>query len=82
MRTADGWVVLASDALHYYENLALRNSIPAIHSLKDMLEGYERILALVDSAQHIVPGHDPEVCVRYPSAQGDEGGEGLAFRIA
>ena len=82
VRTAKGWVVLASDALHYYENLARRNPFPAIYSLEDMLTGYERILALADSEQHIVPGHDPQVCIRYPAAAVGEGDEGFAFRIA
>lgn len=79
VRTARGWVVLASDAAHYYENLARQNPFPAIHSLEDVLEGYARICALADDESLIVPGHDPEVCARFPSA----GVPGVhAYRIA
>lgn len=67
VRTAQGWVVLASDAAHYYENLARQNPFPAIFSLDDMLAGYARIRALADSEHHILPGHDPEVCTRFES---------------
>lgn len=79
VRTARGWVVLASDAAHYYENLARRNPFPAIHSLDDMLKGYARIRELADGEDLIVPGHDPEVCVRYPAV--DVAGV-HAYRIA
>lgn len=79
VRTARGWVVLASDAAHYQENLAKANPFPAIYSLDDMLEGYARIRALADGESNIVPGHDPEVCRRYPSV----GVPGVhAYRIA
>ncbi|MDP3626443.1 MAG: N-acyl homoserine lactonase family protein [Hydrogenophaga sp.] len=68
VRTARGWVVLASDAAHYQENLVKENPFPAIFSLNDMLEGYARIRELADGADNIVPGHDPLVCTRFPSA--------------
>jgi glyoxylase-like metal-dependent hydrolase (beta-lactamase superfamily II) len=65
VRTARGWVVLASDALHYYENLAERNPFPAILDLGMLLDGYDRIERLADTIEHVVPGHDPDVFVRY-----------------
>jgi glyoxylase-like metal-dependent hydrolase (beta-lactamase superfamily II) len=67
--TARGWIVLASDAAHYYRNLEDRNPFPGILDVGQMLEGYRRIERLADSAQHIVPGHDPEVRSRYPVAR-------------
>lgn len=79
VRTASGWVVLASDAAHYYENLTRENPFPAIHCLDDMLKGYARIRELADGETHIVPGHDPQVRARYPAA----GVAGVdAYRIA
>lgn len=66
--TARGWVVLASDAAHYRENLVKENPFPAIYSLDDMLQGYARIRELADGDDNIVPGHDPLVCTSYPSA--------------
>ena len=65
IRTARGWVVLASDALHYYENLRERNPFPAILDLGEMLDGYDRLMELADSVEHIVPGHDPLVFEHY-----------------
>jgi len=72
VRTERGWVVLASDAAHYYDNLAERNPFPSLVDLDEMLAGYDRIAELADSADHIVPGHDPAVFVRYPTPS-DEG---------
>lgn len=79
VRTAAGWVVLASDAAHYYENLATANPFPAIFSLDDMLTGYALIRGLADGEHNIVPGHDPAVCERYPAV--DAPGV-QAYRIA
>jgi glyoxylase-like metal-dependent hydrolase (beta-lactamase superfamily II) len=79
VRTARGWVVLASDAAHYRENLLKDNPFPAIYNLDDMLLGYARIRELADGEENIVPGHDPQVCVRFPSV----GVPGVhAYRIA
>lgn len=67
VRTASGWIVLASDAAHYYENLAKGNPFPAIFSVEDMQAGYRTLRQLADGEDHIVPGHDPLVGERYPS---------------
>ncbi|OZI71574.1 N-acyl homoserine lactonase family protein [Bordetella genomosp. 12] len=71
VHTRRGWVVLASDALHYYRNFTDNNPFPAIFHMGDMLEGYARIHSLADSEAHIVPGHDPAVAQRYPLAAGE-----------
>lgn len=63
--TRKGWVVLASDAAHYYENLEKLNPFPAIFSKADMMAGYALIRQLADGADNIIPGHDPLVCERY-----------------
>lgn len=74
IHTQRGWIVLASDAMHYYRNYEDRNPFPAILHVGHMMEGYKRIAQLVDSDAHIVPGHDPEVARRYPSqARPDNG---------
>ena len=65
VHTARGWIVLASDAAHFYRNLQIRNPFPAIVDLMQMLEGYQKIEKLADSLDHIVPGHDPLVRQRY-----------------
>ncbi|GAA2409698.1 N-acyl homoserine lactonase family protein [Actinomadura vinacea] len=71
VHTARGWVVLASDALHYYANFHERNPFPAILDLGVMLDGYDRIGRLAASADHIVPGHDPAVFERYAGPDDD-----------
>lgn len=68
VHTARGWVVLASDAAHYYENLAERNPFPALVDTERAMDAFDRITALASSHDHIVPGHDPEVFRRYPKA--------------
>ncbi|MET7773430.1 N-acyl homoserine lactonase family protein [Nocardia sp. NPDC005366] len=63
--TERGWVVLASDALHYYANFEERDPFPAIVDLGEMLDGYDTIVSLADTLDHIIPGHDPQVMNRY-----------------
>ncbi|MCR5978550.1 MBL fold metallo-hydrolase [Gordonia jinghuaiqii] len=63
--TERGWVVLASDALHYYENFERRNPFPAIVDVVQMMDGYDRLLELAPGLEHIVPGHDPAVMEQY-----------------
>ncbi|MFM0500416.1 N-acyl homoserine lactonase family protein [Paraburkholderia caffeinilytica] len=67
VNTERGWVVLASDASHYYENMQSARPFPIIYNLGDMLEGYRKLDAAADSPEHIVPGHDPDVLRRYPA---------------
>ena len=65
VHTVRGWIVLACDCVHYYDNIAERNPFPAVVDVEQVLDGYERIEALADSAAHIVPGHDPSCSTRY-----------------
>ncbi len=71
VHTRRGWVVLASDASHYYENMDRRRPFPIVYNVADMLSGYARLSAAADSPEHIVPGHDPEVLQQYPACPGD-----------
>lgn len=66
VHTARGWVVLASDASHYYENMQQGKPFPIVHNVANMLAGFERLANECDSADHVVPGHDPLVLARYP----------------
>lgn len=74
VNTRRGLVVLASDASHYYANMDDANPFPIVDNVTDMLEGHQRLHRLADSADHIVPGHDPEVMRRYPAASAAAGG--------
>ena len=78
VRTRRGWVVLASDATHYYANLEQERPYPIVWSLEDMRAGYVRVRELADSPDHIIPGHDPLVLERYAAC---EGLAGVAARL-
>lgn len=64
--TERGWIVLASDASHYYRNFVENRPFPIVFSVDDMVTGWERMRELADSENHIVPGHDPAVLIQYP----------------
>lgn len=68
VKTKRGWVVLASDASHFYENLEAEKPFPLHHDLEQMYRGYAKLRSLASSPEHIIPGHDPLVMSRYPSA--------------
>jgi glyoxylase-like metal-dependent hydrolase (beta-lactamase superfamily II) len=63
--TRRGWVVLASDASHFYANLEQVRPFPIVWSVADMVEGYRKLRTLADSPGHIIPGHDPLVFEKY-----------------
>jgi glyoxylase-like metal-dependent hydrolase (beta-lactamase superfamily II) len=65
--TRRGWLVLASDASHFYANFEQARPFPIVWSVADMVEGYGRLRALASSPGHIIPGHDPLVLERYPA---------------
>lgn len=79
IRTESGWLVLASDALHYGEELT--RGIPYALSANnvDMLASHERIRQLAGQRGRIIPGHDPLVIKEFPVAV--EGLEGIAVRV-
>ncbi len=79
VRTRRGWVVLASDATHFYENMEATAPFPIVYNVGDMVRGYDTMRDLASSPAHIVPGHDPQVLERYPAAA--KGLEGIAVRL-
>ncbi|MCR9213203.1 MAG: N-acyl homoserine lactonase family protein [Proteobacteria bacterium] len=70
VRTRRGWVVLASDSSHYYENYRLAKPFPIVVDIEETLAGYDKLRALSDSDDHIIPGHDPIVSAIYPTIDG------------
>lgn len=70
VHTKRGWVVLASDACHYLANLTKKNPFPIFCDLGAMIEGWDRVVSLADSVDHIIPGHDPEVLTRFERVRG------------
>ena len=79
VHTARGWVVLASDASHYYEHFETGRVFPVTVDLSAVLDGYAKLDRLAESRRHIVPGHDPLVMQRYPIA--GPGLERIAVRL-
>lgn len=77
--TEVGWVVLASDASHYYENMETGRPFPIVWNVGDMLEGHRRCYDLASDPALVVPGHDPLVFERYPPARA--GLDGIAVRV-
>lgn len=73
VHTSRGWVVLASDAAHFYANLDNDNPFAIVLNVAEVLEGNRRLRALASTPEHIIPGHDPEVLRRYPPYPGLEG---------
>ena len=61
VRTDAGWLCLASDAAHYYENVFEKKPFPIVVDLEDMLEGFTKLEALASSRKLIIPGHDPAI---------------------
>ena len=79
VHTRRGWLVLASDATHFYENLATNRPFPTALHVGQMLDAYRIVEKLAPSPRHIVPGHDPYVMREYPPARADL--EGIAVRL-
>ncbi len=69
VKTARGWVVLASDAAHLYANMDRNHPFPIVVDVDDYLDAFKTIRRLASSGAHIVPGHDPLVLQRYPLAK-------------
>lgn len=64
--TSAGWLVLASDAAHYYENVFSAKPFPIVVDLQNMLDGFETLRRLASKPELIIPGHDPLVRQYFP----------------
>jgi glyoxylase-like metal-dependent hydrolase (beta-lactamase superfamily II) len=63
-------VVLASDSVHYWQNLAEQNPFPPANVM-DALEAFRKVEDMVEDRDHIIPGHDPLVLSRFPPLRGN-----------
>jgi len=78
--TRNGWLVLASDASHYYWGIEQKKLFAIVYSVADMLAGYDKLKKLADDRiEMVVPGHDAEVMKRYPASK--PGLEGICVRL-
>jgi glyoxylase-like metal-dependent hydrolase (beta-lactamase superfamily II) len=67
--TRRGWLVLASDAAHFYANMDEGRPFPIVHDVAAMLEGHRALKALASADDLVIPGHDPLVLARFPPAR-------------
>jgi glyoxylase-like metal-dependent hydrolase (beta-lactamase superfamily II) len=72
-------VVLASDTSHYDEHMETGRIFPTAVHVGEMVEGYDKLRALAESPQHVIPGHDPPVMERHPAPSKDL--EGIVVRL-
>ena len=77
--TERGWLVLASDAAHLYENMEAIRPFPIVFNVKEMVDGFDRLRELAESPEDVIPGHDPLVMSRYPCPS--PALEGVAVRL-
>ena len=73
VNTKSGRAVIASDNLYLYENLDRHVPIAQTFDAKSNLAAQDRMKQVATSPRLIVPGHDPEVFVRFPKP-----GDGVA----
>ncbi len=70
VQTGRGPVVLASDAAHFWANLERETPYPIVADVPHYLESLRTLRKLAPSIDHIIPGHDPQVLVRFPAEAG------------
>jgi glyoxylase-like metal-dependent hydrolase (beta-lactamase superfamily II) len=80
VQTTEGPVLLASDAVHYYEELERDIPFMSVANLVQMYEGFDTIKALLETGRvkHLVAGHDPDTLDRFTPSSDPR----LADRVA
>jgi glyoxylase-like metal-dependent hydrolase (beta-lactamase superfamily II) len=79
VKTARGYVVLAVDAAHMYENIEKRKPFSITIDVDATLRTYDRLYSLASSRAQLVPGHDPLVLKRYPAWKPET--QGIVHRL-
>jgi glyoxylase-like metal-dependent hydrolase (beta-lactamase superfamily II) len=76
VNTAEGVVLIASDAVHYYEELERDMPFSSVVSVADMYAGFDLIREMTASGEVdiVVTGHDPSTLARFSAATGDLSG--------
>jgi glyoxylase-like metal-dependent hydrolase (beta-lactamase superfamily II) len=69
--TASGPVVLASDAIHYYEEMERDWPCSLLVDVAETYAGYDLLRELEAEGRRIVAGHDPLVMERFPRLDGE-----------
>lgn len=66
VKTSAGYICLASDASHYYENFLNNKLFPIVVDAEEMIGGFSRIQELASKKSLVIPGHDPLVTKAFP----------------
>jgi glyoxylase-like metal-dependent hydrolase (beta-lactamase superfamily II) len=76
VQTDDGPVLLASDAIHYYEEYQRDMPFTQVASVVDMYAAFDRIRAMIAAGEvrHLVSGHDPDTLGRFEPVSGELAG--------
>jgi glyoxylase-like metal-dependent hydrolase (beta-lactamase superfamily II) len=82
VHTKRGWVVVASDVTHFYENMMTGRPYTTAFHVGGMLEAFDTLRAHAVTPQHIVPGHDPLVMKFYPPPSPDLAGIVVRLDVA
>lgn len=75
-QTSNGTLVLASDNMYLYENMAMHRPIAQTLDSASNLATQARMAKLASDPRLIVPGHDPDVFTRFPKP-----GNGVAHLV-
>jgi glyoxylase-like metal-dependent hydrolase (beta-lactamase superfamily II) len=71
--TAAGPVILASDAVHYYEELERDRPFATVANLAEMYAAFDQIRELgTEPGARVVAGHDPLVAERFGGRAGSD----------
>ena len=74
-----GTVVLASDAVHYDDELERRRPFGVFSDLAGMYRGYDLLSSLASAGMTVVPGHEPAVMDRFAPLDGNGAGLGVCL---
>ena len=69
-----GPLVLASDAIHYYDELERERPFGVFSDLAGMYRGYATLREYAEAGAVLVPGHDPGVMERFAALDGEAAG--------
>jgi glyoxylase-like metal-dependent hydrolase (beta-lactamase superfamily II) len=77
--TRRGWVVVASDAMHYYANNELNTPFSVVVNVAEYMDALSSLYRLAETPDHVIAGHDPAVMKMYPAVSPQL--ENIALRL-
>ena len=71
--TDRGQIVLASDAVHLFDEARDERPFVIVHDIPRMVAGFRRCVSLASGFERLIVGHDKKMAAAYPSVVGFEG---------